>query len=248
MSVSQLGRLADQAWGLFERAVANPNNRVVQLSMPVLYFGDREAYSRSPLKIVTVGLNPSWHEFPPDDPWLRFPAGMDRETYLDSLSSYFVTEPYRGWFGAFECVLAGMNAGYYGDRENVALHTDICSPLATNPTWSKLHDAVELCGDGFPLWRALVEVLEPDVVVASVAQSHLLRLTPEPVDAWPVIHVLERPKPYLVRMRELSVGAHTTIVAFGRAAQRPFGTVADRDKPAIGAAINVAVAHALIQR
>ena len=40
-----------------------------------------------------------------------------------------------------------------------------------------------------------------------------------------------------LRMRELDVGSHRVAVVFGRAAQKPFGTVSNRDKITIGTAI-----------
>lgn len=34
-------------------------------TMPVVWFGDIEKYEHSEVKVVTVGINPSSHEFPP---------------------------------------------------------------------------------------------------------------------------------------------------------------------------------------
>jgi hypothetical protein len=126
-------------------------------------------------------------------------------------------------------------------RRLVRLHTDICSPIATTPTWNDLNGARALVGDGFELWRDLIEALAPDVVLVSVAWRHLLRLAPERGDTWESLYVIERSNPYHVRMRELSIGRHSVLAVFGRAAQKPFGTVLNRDKPAIGAAIRSAV-------
>lgn len=233
--------LANRAWKLYDHAVANANGVVVRPSMPILYFGDREAYRRSPLKIVTVGLNPSPNEFPIGDPWLRFPGGADVGRYLGSLNAYFRTKAYDEWFASFEPILSGMGASYYAGEECVALHTDICSPVATNPTWSKLGGARALVGDGFDLWRDLVEMLAPDVVLVSVAREYLLRLTPEPTDLWPSVFVIKRTNPYHVRMREVRIGRHRLPLVFGRAAQKPFGTVRGPHKVMIGAAIRSAL-------
>jgi hypothetical protein len=234
--------LAGRAWELYELALANANGVVVQPSMPILYFGDSEVYRRSPLKVVTVALNPSLKEFPAGSPWLRFPGG-DRlsagtpDEYLRSLDAYFRTGPYRSWFDSFEWLLRGMGASYYAGAESVALHTDIRSPVATNPTWSGLGAARALVGDGFDLWSDLVETFAPDVVLVSVARKHLLRLTPDPPEVWDTAFVLERANPYHVRVRELSVGSHRVPVVFGRAAEKPFGTVSHADRQRIGAAI-----------
>lgn len=59
--------------------------------------------------------------------------------YLASLDAYFRTAPYTGWFNpSFEPLLRGLGASYYEAAPSVALHTDLCSPLATDPTWSRL--------------------------------------------------------------------------------------------------------------
>ena len=68
--------------------------------------------------MVTVGLNPSLHEFPSNKPFLRFPLAGDTgdrepDQYLDAMSAYFRTEPYSSWFGAFEPLLNGAESSYY---------------------------------------------------------------------------------------------------------------------------------------
>ena len=59
-----------RAWRCFERAGSLQCR--VSPAAPVLFFGDLGAYSMSPLRMVTVGLNPSRQEFPPQDPFRRF--------------------------------------------------------------------------------------------------------------------------------------------------------------------------------
>ena len=56
-SVINLYPLAQRVREHFQ-IVAN-QSFVVQASIPILYFGDCEAYYQSPIKVVTVGLNPS---------------------------------------------------------------------------------------------------------------------------------------------------------------------------------------------
>ena len=102
----------------------------------------------STLRVLTVGLNPSLQEFPADRPFSRFPldegtAGRGRDHYLYALSSYFRTDPYRAWFRAFEPLLNGAGASYYEGFTSTALHTDICSPVATDPTWKFSHPGQE---------------------------------------------------------------------------------------------------------
>ncbi len=67
-SFSQLVKLA---WQIFDRAAALPSR--VAPAAPILFFGDLDAYRNSPLRVVTVGLNPSLKELPTDDPFRRFP-------------------------------------------------------------------------------------------------------------------------------------------------------------------------------
>lgn len=91
------------------------------------------------------------------------------------------------WFSSFEALLGGLYASYYPRAENTALHTDLCSPLATDPKWSRLGSKTTkiLMDQGVPLWHRLVEVLAPDVVLISVARKHLQRIgfeTGEPLE------------------------------------------------------------------
>ena len=115
------------AWQAFDRA-ADRTCRVTP-AVPILFFGDLDAYLASPLRVLTVALNPSGKEFPAGEPFQRFPlANGNREPsrYLDAMSAYFCTEPYSGWFNAFEPLLNGLGASYYKGAASTALHTDIC--------------------------------------------------------------------------------------------------------------------------
>ena len=72
---ANLGEVAAGAWRAFGRAAASP--RRVSPSLPILFFGNLHAYSSSRMRVLTVGLNPSLHEFPVDDPFRRFPRAED---------------------------------------------------------------------------------------------------------------------------------------------------------------------------
>jgi hypothetical protein len=233
-----LRALAEEAWAQFEEASARAPEIVVSPSVPILYFGDSKAYARAPLKVITVGLNPSLKEFPSTDPWLRFPGARANgarpsvEGYLDSLDAYFRTRPYRGWFDpGFEPILRGIGASYYS---GAALHTDIASPVATNPTWSGLKERRALVPDGAALWRELVEVLAPDVLLISVARRHLRHLGEV---RWRVFHIVERENPYEVLTASAVIGGRDVPVFFGRCVNIPFGSVAAAEKERIGSAI-----------
>lgn len=234
------------AWQAFHRCAAL--SWCVTPAAPILFFGDLHAYRDSPLRLLTVGLNPSLHEFPVDEPFRRFPLlessiAPKPYRYLDALSAYFRTDPYRGWFSTFEPLLNGMEATYYEGRASTALHTDICSPVATNPTWSRLGEDVRsvLAVDGGPLWHMLLEELRPQIVALSVAKAHLERIKFAPMTNWEVIHAFGwtasgelRSRPYEISRRWYDVGGDRSLFIFGAAAQKPFGTLATEQKQEAG--------------
>ena len=234
------------AWRAFDR-VADRTCRVVP-AMPILFFGDLGAYLASPLRVVTVGLNPSRKEFPPGEPFRRFPlagGNLDREPshYLDAMSGYFRMDPYSRWFNAFEPLLNGLGASYYKGAASTALHTDICSPVATDPTWSDLDKAsqVALEADGCPLWHTLLKELRPQVVAISVARGHLNSIQFVPRTDWKIIHTFElkgdgtpRSRPYEIRGRWYDVGGERSLLGFGTAGLKPFQLLADRQKRKTG--------------
>lgn len=217
-------------------------------AVPILFFGDLTAYQVSPLRIVTVGLNPSLHEFPANEPFRRFPLardGGDQEPsrYIDAMSAYFRTDPYRGWFSSFEPLLNGLDASYYRSKASTVIHTDICSPVATSPTWSQLDrvDRTALAADGGPLWHTLLEELRPQVVALSVARSNLERIEFAPMSDWEIVHRFPRTAdgglrshPYDVYIRWHKVGGEQSLFVFGRAAQKPFGLLHDDQKRQAG--------------
>ena len=235
---TSLAETARTAWVYFEST--SRHAFVVRPSMPILYFGNSRAYSDSAIRIVTVGLNPSHEEFPGSSPWLRFPGGENcnsrntGEGYLKLLDDYYGPQAYMRWFGSYERVLSGMEASYFSGARHTVLHTDVCSVLATNPTWSRLQDpdTAVLESFGGPLWRELIQALRPHVIIASIAEHRLQ--TMGQLGPASVLHVVERGNPYQAIVREVITGSHTALLLFGRAANTPFGTVSDVDKRVIG--------------
>ena len=226
---------------------------LVTPSIPILFFGDSDKYFSSSLKVITLGLNPSRIEFPGENRFLRFGTarniypdileGHFYEEYLQALNGYFQeppNHPYGQWFNSFEPLLRGLDCSYYAEAPNTALHTDLCSPLATDPTWSRLdrgsRDA--LITRGTSLWHRLVERLSPDVIVASIARCHLDRIMFSRLSEWGVVHTVQRTNPYSVELTRLRISeSKSTSLVFGKAANTPFGTVSDADKRRIGVAM-----------
>jgi hypothetical protein len=221
---------------------------IVEPSIPILFFGDSERYSRSKVRVVTVGLNPSKSEFPDKDGFRRFPDvqsiypeilnGKHIDKYLSALNNYFKRRPYGQWFGSYEPLLNGLGSSYYDEYESTALHTDFCSPLATNPTWTRLtyHQQESLEYEGVKLWRNLLSILHPNLVIVSIASKHLEKM--EISEEWKAIYTVRRENPYIVRSSKMVIdNKATATIIFGKAANTPFGTVSYEDKRRIGSLI-----------
>lgn len=168
---------------------------IVESSIPVIWFGDMEKYRRSPLKIVTVALNPSKNEFSEDKRFGEFEkiskkTVLDREelfVFYEALSSYFKREPYWRWFRSFEDPLNALGASYKTKNRdgvsmhNIALHIDACTAIATNSPWGKLGKLKENIRErlvkgrngAFSLFKNLVEYLEPDVVLYAANKKEI---------------------------------------------------------------------------
>jgi hypothetical protein len=246
----RLKQLLVQSWAIYDHL--HEQEFVVCPAIPILFFGDSKRYFTSQLRVVTVGLNPSNKEFPEDDQFSRFPAARvlvpdsgqrDHSCHLEALDAYFRSMPYKQWFNSFEPMLRGLGTSYYDGQESTALHTDFCSPIATNPTWRRLPEKgrslLEL--DGINLWHSLVETLAPDVILISIKKCDLEKIRFPALSSWQAIRALNRKRPYQVRGRLLAINSSKrTLLAFGRAANTPFGTVSNVDKLEIGAAIKEA--------
>ena len=179
MSVSK--DLVRQAWSIHEGF--RDEKFVVRPSIPILYFGNFPGYSRSEKKVITVGLNPSFREFqklgdPTSDVEFRFREASELlkqsimeegfcEKYLRILDHYFEENPFRRWFNSLAPLLRGLGCGFRADAgsEGCVLHTDLCSPLATNPTWSRLGDLDRhrLLETGMDLWTKFVSTLRLEI-------------------------------------------------------------------------------------
>ena len=130
-----------------------------------------------------MGKNPSLNEFYNRaaghfNIGYRFPnwSGTNLTQVWDD---YFRQNPLVQWFASYEPILRGLNCSYYQNTglPNVALHTDICSPIATDPTWTKLNPNQRqlLFTQGLQIWKDLVIDLAPDVILVSIPRSLFLQ-------------------------------------------------------------------------
>ena len=178
----------------------------VKDSIPIVWFGDMEAYKESRLKIVTVGLNPSLREF--EEPRFNV-AANSAESLYETLNDYFNFNPYK-WFRDFEKCLNLIDASFGGkmsDRRyaNTAISLDAYSAIATNPTWRYLslreRNAVEQSG----LFDRLLEYLQPDVILMSAQHDYFMD----------VLHI-SRPQKLFYNHRKVEVyKEHNCIMVYG---------------------------------
>ena len=221
-----------KTWRAFDRAGLVKRHSAA----PILFFGDLDAYRASPLRVVTVGKNPSMKEFPADGRFQRFPGLADSSNrkpglYLKAMSAYFREKPYHEWFGTFEHVLKGTEASYYGRAASTALHTDICSPVATCPTWSRLepNESKTLEKDGASLWKQLLTMLKPQIVLISFKQEHLSLIKFKSLNGWRTIHEFKlkkdgepRKHPYRVCAGWHEIDDESSLFVFGQGNLTPF--------------------------
>lgn len=181
MLTDNLSQIIKKCWPGFQQLKNLPTT--VTPSIPILWFGDLEAYSKSPLKILTVATNPSRKEFSidGDQPYsigLRFKgadafadkkelAATDVFTYYEVMNGYFRRRPYWQWFHWFERPLNRLDASFKGQRANTAVHIDICTPVATIESWSELGRFQTPYLQLGWCFRKLLKAFAPDVILAS---------------------------------------------------------------------------------
>lgn len=226
---------------------------VVKDSIPIPYFGDIAAYISSPIRVATAALNPSDVEFRPQNgPRFDISAGLSGATGFEAtLSRYFKENPYSKWFRSFEPILNGIGASYggkiaNGEYSSIALHLDICTPLATSPTWSRLNQKMreKLTDEGRQIFQALIKALRPDMIIGSVGIAHIKPLEGLFVEggSWEEVAIFSTARsgaplraPLRVNKREMRpVGGYQPIFINGSAANTPFGRFSTERKREIG--------------
>jgi hypothetical protein len=269
--------LANDAWKLFDNYKALtyldtegiPSHFSINQSIPILYFGNINKYFDSEYRIVTAALNPSSEEFPITDPYIRFPQakGIDSESdtfssrYLEALNEYFETgNHYKRWFGqqgggiGFEAILNGMRTSFFdgGGYSYRALHTDVGSPVATDPKWSSLKDFTvmssgsvvtdQLLQDGVSLWWRLMDYLKPNVIILSIGLEYFESLGLPPIQDWSeplyIVNYKSQDKQKLYHVMALpwkiSSNNKTLIVSGSESYRSPFQYIKKADKIGIG--------------
>jgi hypothetical protein len=233
---------------------------VVQPSLPLLYYGDLIQYLNSKFKVITVGINPSPRLFPAANPYCCFPTTISYkeiitqakiELYLNLLNSYFENQPYYQWFVGYDYFLKPLKTGYF-NAANTAIHLDFCSAIATNPTWTKLQQQQpdltnRLSQKGREIWHQLIEVLKPDLIVASIGKKYLDQIQFDQLYDWQIFHQVThtknatpRKKPYNFNYCQLKLSnQHHCILATGKAGHIPFSLVANSDRLAAGEKLKI---------
>lgn len=174
---NKLNTIIDKYW---EDFVAKRNlETTVKPSIPIIWFGDLEGYKKSSKKIITIAINPSNDEFPADNPFLRFPRAQDfyakdtlnnsdKNNLILALNEYFKEKPYDAWFNHYEKVLNSFDASYKNGN-NISINIDICTAIATNPTWNYLNGAEKHYENS--LVNDLLDYLDPEIIFYSSNQE-----------------------------------------------------------------------------
>ena len=177
-----LEQIVNAAWAEWDRARDHPEDGayVPPASAPILWFGNRENYTRAEIKVLTLAVNPGPQAFPQNDPihgpWQQCrslrPGNPDRRTPQAmelSCDQYVLDNWFRRWnHVADPC--APLNA---------RLHVDI-SPLMTNPIFSQvpIQSRKRFVEFGAPILGNLVQLLKPRVVIASLSRTNFNVFSP----------------------------------------------------------------------
>jgi hypothetical protein len=164
------------------------------------------------------------------------------------LHRYFEESPY-SWFNNYERMLGGFDCSYYdGSARNMALHTDLFTPLATDPTWSDLSlgQCQLLARGGTELWHRLVRHLRPHVILISMAIDNLKMIHFPVVSVRRPIYKLRREHRlyYILHQRvRINEDGDEADVIFGPMLRRPFGKLSHVEKEEASEAIAARLAR-----
>ncbi len=178
---------------------------IPKLSIPIMWHGHLDRYQHSELKVVSVSINPHHRAFQEENPQFdlnlinqivqnKVLSNKDIDSLIKQYDFYFernqVLMNTDTVFKTYESILNAFDASYLPDwtHPNQALHLDMFTPLATNPTWSKLKKqfpdfAQGLEQRGKRLFRKLVDILNPDLILISLQKQSIINLF-EIDDSW----------------------------------------------------------------
>lgn len=181
--------LLSKAYSEFEKIKNLPCVSAAHAHFPIVWFGDLDAYFQSEIRVVTVGRNPSFHEFTEprffyeENGLLRRITNIDwggsrRKNVYEAFNRYFYHNPF-DWFKNFERIFKWHNFGisYEGQigstMKNTAIHIDFSSPVATNPTFSSLGTLTQSSLQS-NLFIDLITSLQPDLVLFSNCHKEII--------------------------------------------------------------------------
>lgn len=240
-----MNSLLTDVWSYYESFLQR--GYVAEGSIPVLYFGNLPEYLSSPVRIVTVALNPSDEEFP-NGQLTKFPAAspcitqhhcrLVQPCYQDSLNEYFEDKQRaHTWFGrTFEPLLSGMQASYFSGAQNRALHTDLCTMLATTPKWGNLSRDIRgaLMENGVDLWHRLIDHLSPHIVIMSFAWEHVNTITYTKGADWRTLYEVQKRKLRRAKSTVVTVGQKQVVFVWGETVNLALGAFNNDEKKEIG--------------
>lgn len=153
-------------------------------AIPILWFGDLNEYKESPVRILTVGINPSDREFKDNKGNINFDFRFYGSTeidlnnpnycdYTDILNRYFKdgsqSHPYMRWFNKNEAALNGLGASYFGGNNMLtSIHIDLRAPIATPIKWSDIED-IDAYNRGISIFKEVVNELQPDIMLMPIS-------------------------------------------------------------------------------
>lgn len=185
----ELLKLIESSVQEYNKKKVSLEERVIDDTFPILWFGNVEKYLSSETRILTIGINPSDKEFERSgDDLLRFKKGDGSVNALyDAYNAYFDYHPYTKWFDSYNYQEGDRKIGVfkkfsfldvdYGNHKetakNIAIHVDYGTPIATDPTWSKLtkEEQTELLRNNH--FGELLTVLEPKVLFMASNRENL---------------------------------------------------------------------------
>jgi hypothetical protein len=179
----ELSFIIDEYWEDFQNK--KDLEFVVKPSIPIIWFGNMDSYLNSKTKIITIALNPSDKEFRrtnnEDFSLFRFPESNliydksylnvnDKKILCSSYNNYFTGDrSYKKWFRAYEKLLNQLDSSYYSNEyTNHSIHIDAYTGISTSLTWGQLTEEDKSTISNIPLFKKLLNFLNPDIVLISI--------------------------------------------------------------------------------